>query len=77
MKLLDVLKTLPYKPVADYEHGAHILYSDIILTCRALGQDNHHYIDVLLKQLADNNLIEIVYLQAPGFEDMIAGVRIK
>ena len=77
MELIDVLKTLTPKPVADYEHGSHILYSDIILTCRALGQDNHHYIDALLRKLADENRIKIVYLKYPGSEDMIAGVILK
>ncbi|WP_342471604.1 hypothetical protein MHH70_12365 [Metasolibacillus sp. FSL H7-0170] len=77
MNLLDILKSLTPKPVADYEHGSHILYSDIIQTCRMLGEDNHHRIDILLKQLADNDLITIVYLKASGFEDMIAGVILK
>lgn len=77
MELMDILRTLDPKPVADYEHGSHILYVDIILACRKLGQDNHHYIDVLLRKLADEQKIEIVYLKHSGQKDSIAGVILK
>ena len=73
LKLLDILKSLPIKST---NQGNLILNSDIINACKLYGQDNHQYIEVLLKDLENQNLLTIVYMDAEVFEDSIVGIKL-
>ena len=74
-KLLDILKTIPYKNYKD--HGALISFGDISLKLRYdYNFDNADLLTLLLNDLESNNLIETVKMI--GFDDnMILGIKIK
>ena len=75
MQMLDILKSLSLKNIEGY--GNLISYSDIFRACKLQGQDNSEVIQLLLHQLENQNVLAIVHMTDPGFEDLIIGVTLS
>lgn len=75
MNIFDILKSLTPKHFVDY--GAVIANADIVNACKLYGQDNTEMIRFLLLNLEKQNKLSIVYMNTPGFEDLIVGVKLR
>lgn len=71
MKLISVIRNVA--PKLTDKHGFVIFFGDIFNACKIFGHDNHHLLEVQLKELEQQGLLSIVYQDE--YEDLIIGVK--
>ncbi|MGG3840794.1 hypothetical protein ABEV00_27695 [Paenibacillus thiaminolyticus] len=75
INLIDIIRGIP---VTNHDgYGLIISRADIYEAFRKFSSSPSEVLNVYLKDLEKQGLIEIVYMNQAGFEDFIIGVRLK
>lgn len=75
MQLIDILKKIP---VTEFEgYGQLIDFGSILNTLKIFTSASSDLIEIKLRELSKEGLLEIIQNKTDGFEELIVGVKLK